>query len=149
MRLEFQPIADRHVAMVEDWLQDAESRRRLGGMIPFRPCFEYQQRSPGYHEWIVYDGGVPVGLAGFEIGDDDTAAVVVLVPPERRGQGYGASVLKALCSRPEAQGVSELVASVEPDHRAAIRCAQAAGFVDTGPDPDDAEFLRFVRKRQQ
>ena len=144
-QLVFEPVGERHVGLVEEWLRDPESRRRLGGMIPFRPCFEYQQESPDYHEWIAYDGLEPVGLAGFEIYDDDTAAAVLLVHPERRGQGYGKAMLKALFHRPEAKRVKKMIAPVEPDHEVAVRCVRAAGFVDTGPDPDDPEFLRFVR----
>ena len=39
--LRFEPIAERDIRLVEEWLDDPESRKRLGGMVPFRPCFEY------------------------------------------------------------------------------------------------------------
>jgi len=63
MPLRFEPIAECDIGMVEQWLDDPESRKRLGGMIPFRPCFEYQQAQPDYHEWIVYEGAVIKGIA--------------------------------------------------------------------------------------
>ena len=130
--------------MVEQWLDDSESRKRLGGMIPFRPCFEYQQAQPDYHEWIVYDGAVPVALTGFEIDESGAAAIVLLVRPDFRHQGYGKGILRELCHRPEAKRATELIAPVEPDHEAALRCVEAAGFISSGPDPNDPDFLRFA-----
>jgi hypothetical protein len=59
--LTFQPVAESHVPVVERWLEDRESRRRSGGMIPFRPVFDYQQRTPGYHLWMVTERAAPVG----------------------------------------------------------------------------------------
>ena len=147
--LTFEPVGESHVGTVDQWLQDAESQRRLGGMIPFRPCFEFIQENPDFHEWMVYDGNTAVGLAGFEIYEDGTAAAVLLVSPDRRGQGYGKRILEALCSRPELQPVNELIAPVDPDNQAALRCVRAVGFVDTGPDPEDKEFLRFVYRPEK
>ena len=146
--LTFEPIRESHIGTVEQWLEDAESQRRVGGMIPFGAGLVFIQKNPDYHEWMVYDGNTAIGLAGFEIYEDGTAAAVLLVSPDRRGQGYGKCILDALCSRPELQPVNELVAPVEPDHQAALRCLRAAGFVDTGPDPEDREFLRFVYRME-
>ena len=47
--LTFEPIAETHVPLVEAWLEDRESHRRVGGMIPFRPCFEYMHGNPDCH----------------------------------------------------------------------------------------------------
>ncbi|MBM4047540.1 MAG: GNAT family N-acetyltransferase [Planctomycetes bacterium] len=146
--LSFRPIVESDIALVEEWLQDAESKRRLGGMIPFRPCFEYQQSKPGYHKWIVYHADTPVALTGFEIQEDGSAAVVLLVSPRRRGRGYGSCVLKALASVPEAQKVTTFVGLVEADHEVAIRCLEAAGYTEEGPDPEDPGFTRYVLTRK-
>ena len=142
--LVFEPIEESHVAMIEEWLRDPESMRRVGGMIPFRPCFEYAQQTPDFYEWIVCDGSVAVGLAGFEIDEDGTAGVVLLIRPDRRGTGYGKRSLEALCSRPELRPGTELAVFVEVDHEVALRCYRAVGFVDAGPDPEDEGFLKLV-----
>lgn len=147
--LRFEPIAEEHVAIVEEWLEDRESQRRVGGMIPFRPCFEYQQATPGYYEWIVYDGKTPVGLTGFQVEDAGMAAVVLLVNPRLRSRGYGKTILKKLCSRPEAALVSELYAPIEPDNPESMRCFETAGFLNQGKDPENSEFLRYVYRRNR
>jgi len=144
--LTFRPIAESDIPLVEEGLEDPESRKRFGGMIPFRPCFEYQQSKPGYYEWMICDGGTPVALAGFEIQEDGAAAVLLLVCPDQRRRGYGARVLKALASVPEARSVRVFVAPVEPDNQAAIRCLEAAGYESMGTDRDDKGFLRYTLK---
>jgi L-amino acid N-acyltransferase YncA len=144
--LTFRPIVESDIETVERWLDDPESRRRLGGMVPFRPCFEYQQAQADYPMWIAYEGTTPVGLGGFEIGTDRTAVLLLLVAPECRRKGYGKRILQQLCARPEAQRAARFLASVEPDHQAVLRCLEAIDFTNTGTDPDDPEFLRFVRK---
>ena len=108
------------------------------------PEFEIGLRAPGRLEVSV--ALTLVGLTGFEIDEGGTAAVELLIRPGFRRQGYGRGILQALCCRPEARRAKELIAPVERDHEAAVRCVQAAGFANTGPDPDDSEFLRFVRK---
>jgi RimJ/RimL family protein N-acetyltransferase len=116
-------------------------------MIPFRPCFEYQQSKPGYHYWIFYNAATPVALAGFEIQEDGSAAVVLLVCPSQRRRGFGTCVLKALKSVPEAQHVQTFIALVEPHHQAAIHCMEAAGLTQAGPDPEDPGFVRYILRR--
>jgi RimJ/RimL family protein N-acetyltransferase len=144
--LTFRPIAESDISLVEEWLEDPESKKCFGGMIPFRPYFEYQQTRPWYYVWMIYHGGTPVALAGFEIREDGSAAVLFLVCPNQRGRGYGSCVLKALASVPEAQSVRVFVAPVEPDNQAAISCLEAAGYKSMGTDPDDNDFLRYTLK---
>jgi RimJ/RimL family protein N-acetyltransferase len=146
--LMFEPIVEGDIEMVEQWLDDPESRRRLGGMVPFRPCFAYQQAQADYHLWTVYAGATPVGLGGFEMDTDRTAALVLLVAPGHRRWGYGTRILLELCARSEALRAARLLAPVERDNEAAMHCLESVGFTDTGPDPDDPELLRFVRKTE-
>lgn len=146
--LTLRPVAESDIEMVEEWLRDAESRRYLGGMRPFRAYFAYQQAAPGYYIWIVYHLEKPVALTGFEIQDDGSAVIVLLVNPSQRRRGYGTCAVTALASVPEAQRVTTFVAPVEPYHQAIVRCLEAAGYRKTGSDSEDGDFIRYVLKRK-
>ena len=93
---------------MEEWLADHESRRRVGGMIPFRLCFEHQRTTPGNYQSIAYNGQKPVGLTGFEVREGRKAAAILFVAPGMRNRGYGKTILSQQTCWPEADLVSAL-----------------------------------------
>ncbi|WP_263140812.1 GNAT family N-acetyltransferase [Pseudomonas sp. RIT-PI-AD] len=56
----------------------------------------------------------------------------VYVHPERRGQGIGANLMRALIERARTQGLHVMVAAIESGNAPSIRLHQGLGFVVSG-----------------
>ncbi len=142
--LAFVELDESHVRILELWLEDPESQRRLGRLAPVRTWFDYALASPGYFVWMIFDGVTAVGAAGFEMEDDETASLVFVVDPDLRNRGYGKQILALLLTRPEAARLKTLKAFVDADNDAHLHCLDAAGFVKQGPNPEDPDSLVYV-----
>lgn len=138
---------NRDLATVQCWLQDPECRKRLGGLLPLRTFLAHVRSRSNYWLWVANEDRVPVALAGFEVGKRGDAAVLLAVDPDKRNLGYGRRALRLLMHRPEAGRVRQFIASAETDNEPALRCFEAAGFVDCGPEPDEPGFQRLVLSR--
>jgi len=139
----FTPITALDLPLLETWFQDAELRRRLGGMLPLPRYFDYVASVPDYHAWMVCEDSVAVGAAVLEIAPDVPQSFGFFVNPELRNRGYGRRIARALIEQPEAAGIKTFDVGVETDNEASRRCLEAVGFIKQ--DGLDAEgFLHLV-----
>jgi GNAT superfamily N-acetyltransferase len=97
---------------------------------------------------LAEDAGVPVGAAWYRLfGADERGAGIIALPdtpelaiavvPERRGQGVGGALLRALASTARASGYRRLVLSVDPANPAR-RLYERHGYVAFPAEPSVA-----------
>lgn len=99
----------------------------------------------------VLDDGEVVGHAGFHTLPDVDGLVEVgyTVVPERRGQGLGHRLLRALLDEADAaDDVRTVRASVSPDNAASLAVVRAAGFTHVGEQLDDEDGPELVFERR-
>jgi len=135
-------------------------------LLQTMPGTEYRgARVLARHAWVADDEtGVPVGLLGAEIYDrapfldsegqprrpvptwqGPVAALMLCVDPARWGRGYGRAALLAVAASDELTGVEWLEAPIESRHLASQRCAAAAGFIPSSPQPDQEGMVSWLR----
>ena len=84
------------------------------------------------HLWIAEERGAPVGQVRVDV-DGDVGTVSIAVAPDRRGQGLGTAMLRAVSGQaPGALALTRLVALVRVDNPASLRAFEAAGFHRAG-----------------
>ncbi len=120
-----------------------------GGSPPteevLRSRYEMQVRGPGadgeaWHNWIVRDGGRPVGYVQATVtGHVADVAWVIGLAWQRRAFARRAAI--AMCEWLRAAGIERLTAHIRPDHRASIRVAEACGLEPTDVTDDDGERI--------
>ena len=93
--------------------------------------------------YLLSDGGVPVAYGELWLDDEEGEVELarLLVAPERRGQGVGRALTRALSARAQ-ETHPELPAvflRVRPENVPAISCYTAAGFVDV-PEDEQASW---------
>lgn len=134
------PLDESRLSTLEAWFQDAEIRRRLGGMLPLRRWYEYVRTDPRRFIWIACEENTPVGLVDLETYGGHTAWATLLVNPELRGRGYGTRILRAMFSRPEVTCLNRLKAIVERENIASLRILCSLGFGVEWAEPDEEGF---------
>lgn len=140
----FAPLDESGLSTLEAWFEDAELRKRLGGMLPLPAWFERVRRQPGRMAWMTYDLGEPVGLVELESCPDGTAWLTFLVNPARRDRGYGHRILGAVLFRPEVRCLKRIRAVVQGDNPASLRCFYSVGFGVDCSEPDEEGFITLV-----
>src|SRR3546814_19058243 len=108
IELEFIPVTSDSVKEVEEWFDDPDTQRFLGGREWVRRIPTLLQDSPGVqfrgrgvlarHAWIVHATGGPVGIVDVERYDDGTAGIALAVAPAMRGNGIGTRILSSLAT---------------------------------------------------
>jgi ribosomal protein S18 acetylase RimI-like enzyme len=127
--IELRPFTAADVPLVEPWLDDPESRRRLGGL-----------RLPAVvdHGLLACEHGEPVALVHVE--HLETSTLALLVAPRARRRGIGHAVFALLLETELAGRPLEITA--EPDNIASIRLLERAGLVAVGDDKDGFTIYR-------
>lgn len=121
-----------------EWANDPITRAQSfsSHAIPWekhKQWFEAQLADPAVHFYVAEDDRArPIGQVRFQI-VDDTAIISVSLVPERRGQGYGAEVIR-LGARQlfDSTQVTRIHAYIKPDNTPSIHAFTKAGFVDAG-----------------
>ena len=127
----FEPVTREHLKLLEEWMQDPESRAGVGGILPLDSWLEFVTGNDGQFARIVLDGAEPVGMVIVGL-EDGEAAVALLVAPEKRGRGYGKQILRELVHQPEVASARVFLAPIEPEHAASRKCFEAVGFRQEG-----------------
>jgi ribosomal protein S18 acetylase RimI-like enzyme len=70
-----------------------------------------------------------VGEPGYGFLNQETPEISIAVEPDRRGQGVGTALLRALCRRARQDGIEALSLSVERDNPA-LHLYERLGFVE-------------------
>ena len=120
------------------WFDDPDTQRYLGDRTWLYQIVGLVQTAPGTawngvtvlerHLWLAGDRDGACGLVDIEIYDNASAALALVVAPDRRSQGVGQQILAELTIRPELNAVTRLFGSIEPDNLGAQRCCLRAGF---------------------
>lgn len=154
--MEFVLLTEELAHAVASWFDDADTIRYLGNRDWLYRELGLMQTAPGAmfrgrrvlarYVWIVFDQSERLcGLIDIESYDDGTAGMALLIAPDRRGQGLGEHILGLLETRPELQGIHEIIGGVEPENVSAQRCLLRAGYI-IAPAADEEGFLRFHKK---
>lgn len=129
---------------LQTWFEDAELRRRLGGMLPLQKYFDYVQSEADYFAWMALEGDTPVGAAFIQVEPGEPQSFAFLVNPGLRSQGYGRLIVQQLMARPEAALVEVWKVGIEPDNLASQRCLASVGFGLENRAEDEEGFLQYV-----
>jgi RimJ/RimL family protein N-acetyltransferase len=118
--IEFQHVDMSNVSLLEEWMCDAEFKKRIGGYDSVPGFMKYVIETPGRFMWIAYENSNPIGEFDVEI-DELEAWIAIGVNPSLRGKGYGTKI-------------------------AAIVLFSNTGFVQNG-EIDEEGFLHLERGR--
>ncbi len=137
-QMTFTDLTTTNAETIAWWFDDPDTQRYLGDRIWLYRVIELVQTAPGTvwagitvlgrHVWLAHDDDGACGLIDMEIYDDGSAALALVVAPNRRSQGVGRHILTALTTRPELSAVTRLFGSIEPENLGARRCCECAGF---------------------
>ena len=120
---------------IESWL-DADAVRYTGLDDGFREFYEYWAKEDGYRVgknfWskVVFEKDTPFAVIAFGLYEGKVTIMEIVVAPEKRGQGYGAILLKELLERDEIIGffISKAEAVIFPENKASQSAFEKAGF---------------------
>src|SRR3546814_13530431 len=154
IELEFIPVTSDSVKEVEEWFDDPDTQRFLGGREWVRRIPTLLQDSAGgqcrgrgvlaRHAWIVQATGGPVGIVEVERYDDGTAGSALAVAPAMRGNGIGTRILSSLETLDELAEVKAFIGAVEPGNEAA-RCCMRSARLEVAEQEDEEGMLRVSR----
>lgn len=140
--MEFVPFGPEHRTVMVAWFADPELQQRLGGLLPL---LDTAPPLPiGHQAWMICEDNQWIGFVLLERDLEGRAWLAICVDPKKRNHGLGRRILTALAQRARRQSIVMLMANVERDNHAALRCGHAAGF---RPDPhrlDEPTFLHLV-----
>jgi GNAT superfamily N-acetyltransferase len=128
--MNLKPLAPEHFTRILPWFDNTETRRRLGGFYPVRPQLESMLSAPNKHGWLMWKEDTPVGLIELEK-EDGLAYVLILVAPEKRGEGIGHLLVAALPQLARHIGSKSIRACIAADGLISQRCFLAAGYILT------------------
>ena len=156
--LRFVPLGADYSELIEHWFEDADTVRFVGGLDWLASTLRFERpddtqpvdgRDPvAHHAWLALSGEQPVALVDVLGYGDGSASMKMTVAPGRRKLGLGKAVLHAVWRLPEMADITEVFGFVDPRHHAAVRLAEASGFVATGETNDQGEEL-FRRQRSE
>ena len=84
-----------------------------------------------WRNWVLRDGGTPVGTVQATIRPDGIAQVAWVVFTPYQGRGYAREAAVALVDALLAEGAPAVIAHIHPDHAASAAVARAAGLRPT------------------
>jgi RimJ/RimL family protein N-acetyltransferase len=129
--------------LLRGWRNDPETRRRsftktTVSVAEHEAWLHWRLASERTVIWIFSDGDVAVGQVRADV-DGDVAEVSIVVAPERRGCGYGKSMLSEAMRllRRDFGSRVRARALVLDDHDASLRTFKACGFRVVGPAARD------------
>lgn len=124
-RIRFRRMRRGHLAIYRQWFESPSVWSRM--IYPDDAWFDFV--SGEYSRcWSALDPvGRMVGVIQIDVEDDLRAYLSFAVAPDRRGQGHGSRMLRHLLAGP-ARGLREIVACVDDDNPAALRCLHTCGF---------------------
>lgn len=155
----FEALTPALVREIEDWFDDRETQRYLGGRDWIRRELDLIVSQPGTElrgstviERLGFvareKSSAPVAFVAIEVYDDATAAIAIVVAPTRRARGVARRLLSGLLDLPELRPVERLTGAVEPENVACRRALAAAGFT-IASTVDDEGMLRVERGRER
>lgn len=134
----FDELTTSNAETIAWWFDDPDTQRYLGDRTWLYSTIGLMQTAPGTgwagitvlgrYIWIARDDNGACGLIDLEIYDDSSAALALVVAPNRRSQGVGRQLLSELMARPELELVTRLFGSVAPENVGARRCCEHTGF---------------------
>jgi GNAT superfamily N-acetyltransferase len=152
IKLNFLPITPDSIKEAEEWFDDPDTKRFLGGREWIRRIPTLLQSSPGVdfrgrrilarYAWIVHTADGPAGIVDVERYDDGTAGIALAVAPTARGKGIGRRILSSLDILDELSDVKAFIGAVEPDNESAKRCMRNARF-EVAEQVDEEGMLRI------
>jgi len=113
-----------------------DSFRRLF-RTKFFPC-------PGLPPFFLRDGDERVAVVTFrpcEYGSPRSVVLSVVVPPNKRGKGYGLQAVQAATRIAQEQNIETLVAYVRPENEASIKLFTKAGYTYVSTDEHSVEEI--------
>ena len=135
MRFIWRDYDPQTMGYIESWL-DADAVRYTGLDDGFRDFYEYWAKEDGYlvgqNFWakVIFEKDMPFAVISFGLYDDKVTIMEIVVAPKKRGQGYGAKLLKELLEHDEIIGFSILKAEavIFPENTASQSAFEKAGF---------------------
>lgn len=135
-----------------DVLADPELYRFTGDTPPSPEAlgarYERQVAGPpvdsrtAWLNWIVRHEGEPIGYVQATVQQQpgaELAEVAWVIGTAWQGRGFAAEAAGVMAEWLAAQGVTRLVASIHPEHRASERVAERIGLAQTGATDDEGE----------
>ena len=120
--MEFVLLTEELAHAVAPWFDDADTIRYLGNRSWLYRELRLMQTAPG-----------------------STFRGRRVLAPDRRGHGLRGHTLCLLETRPELQGIREMIGGIEPENISAKRSLERAGYTFDSI-PDEEGFLRFDRR---
>ena len=116
-------VGDRGVKTLED----------AARVIPERYMAGYARDGFGVYVVIERASGTPLGMAGLVNRDGlDNVDLGYAFLPAARGRGYAVEAARAVIDWADAQGITPLLAIVNPDNGRSIAVLEKLGFGDAG-----------------
>jgi [ribosomal protein S18]-alanine N-acetyltransferase len=137
--LELRAFESEDAAEVAGWLQSSEGARDWGGPAtewPLRPeQFQSWHHDPDVRPYVLVAGesAVAYGEIWLDREEQEVELARLLVRPERRGQGIGTHLVRALLGQAALTGLPRAFIRVAPGNQPAIRCYRRAGFLHVSP----------------
>lgn len=142
MTFVFDAMNETNFLVYRSWFVSQEIRRWIE--VPSLVWLQYVMHTPGIYGWMVYKDGIPLAQLQLDTDATKTGYVGIIVNPDCHNQGLGKAILQVFLERNEVKSLSRIVAAIETDNTASLRCFASAGFVAQSPKPDADGFLHFV-----
>lgn len=146
MNLSLRRVRPDDVDLLYEWANDPEVRQNAfnTARIPYEShvrWFAGLLADASAYQYILCDGGVPVGQIRLNI-EDGNALIDYSVSAGNRGKGYGSQLLGLIrrqVSEDRIQGVIKLMGRVKPENAASARAFEKNGFEKSAT----AEYLQY------
>jgi ribosomal-protein-alanine N-acetyltransferase len=118
-----------------------------------RPLFEEELKRPDLCHWLVLENGdgAVAAYGGFWLAVDEAHFTNIAVRGDRRGQGLGRRLLRALLEQARGLGCVRATLEVRPSNAAALGLYQGEGFSVVAMRPryytDDGEDALILWKQ--
>jgi RimJ/RimL family protein N-acetyltransferase len=145
-RFQFRGLRLEDEGWLEDWFEDTELRRRMGGCLPVKSWLEFACTTPRQWNGVALERDVPVGVVLTETDASHETVIAVFTRPNLRGQGVGRRILEETMIR--FSDTQRFVADIEQDNPRSMACFRACGFTETA-ESIDPTLLRFEYRSVQ
>lgn len=120
--MRWQDLAEVHRLEQRAFAVDPWSLASFWGELAGRPRRDYV---------VLQDAdGAVVGYAGLDLAGESSDVMTIAVDPDRRGQGHGTVLLRALLDRAASAGAARLLLEVRADNPQAIGLYRRHGFAE-------------------